>query len=238
MAVHLRDYIARHPYQLAGNLDRRQPGRDLPFTLRQTGCPSQASHIRQYCDVVKPREKLTERQRTRRDPRTGTSPRHQEADAPARIRRIILISAVLALAVGCSQAKPASDSSKLTAGQVTIRMSAHIKSIAAVADYTAATDDEHLLGRPGGYLSKTLLTDNRVSDSGKATTLIDHGGIVEVFADGDAAAARVDSLRKTVTNRPGPSEYDYLQGPIVLRVSKLLTPSQAAEYQKALTGIG
>jgi hypothetical protein len=145
-----------------------------------------------------------------------------------------------ALAVGCSHPKPASASltPTLTAGQVGIRLSGHLKSIAAIVDYTAATDNEHLLGRPGGYLSKTLLTDNRVSTSGQATTPVDHGGIVEVFADSDAAATRVELLRKTVESLPGPSEYDYLHGAIVLRVSKLLTPSQAAEYQKALTEVG
>jgi hypothetical protein len=127
---------------------------------------------------------------------------------------------VSALAVGCSHTEPAS-SPTVTAGQVAIRLSAHIKSIASVADYTAATDNEHLLGRPG--LSKTLLTDNRVSDSGKAITPVDRGGIVEVFADSDEATARVDSLRKAVTNT-GSGEYDYLHGAIVLRVSRLLTP--------------
>lgn len=143
---------------------------------------------------------------------------------------------VSALAVGCSHTEPAS-SPTVTAGQVAIRLSAHIKSIASVADYTAATDNEHLLGRPGGYLSKTLLTDNRVSDSGKAITPVDRGGIVEVFADSDEANARVDSLRKAVNNT-GSGEYDYLHGAIVLRVSRLLTPSQASEYQKALTDTG
>jgi hypothetical protein len=154
------------------------------------------------------------------------------------VRWIIVIAAVSGLAVGCSDTKPTSASPPVTAGQIATRLSAHIKSIAAVADYTAATDNEHLLGRPGGYLSKTLLIDNRVSDSGKATNPVDHGGIVEAFADTDAAAARVDSLRKTLNNPSGAGEYDYLHGAVVLRVSKLLTPSQAAEYQKALADTG
>ena len=67
------------------------------------------------------------------------------------------------------------------------------------------------------------------------------GGTVEVFADETKAKARRDYLRGAAKAASAATEYDYVFGPILLRVSSNLTPAQAAEYQTALdkiTGAG
>jgi hypothetical protein len=56
-----------------------------------------------------------------------------------------------------------------------------------------------------------------------------------VFADEAGAAARKKYIDDTMKAAPilG-TEYSYLDGPILLRVSQMLTPDQAAEYEKVL----
>jgi hypothetical protein len=60
---------------------------------------------------------------------------------------------------------------------------------------------------------------------------------VEVFADGPKAQARRDYLREAGKAESVAPEYDYLRGPILLRVSHNLAPDQAAAYEAALDKI-
>lgn len=103
--------------------------------------------------------------------------------------------------------------------------------------YTATTDPNSLLGRPNGYTSKCAWLDSRVpaSDATAASSGdIGNGGGVEVFPTAAEATARAAYLFSIYKGAPilG-SEYDYLTGPVLIRVSYYLTPAQAASYGTA-----
>ncbi|MHB8220536.1 MAG: hypothetical protein ACYDHU_09495 [Acidimicrobiales bacterium] len=98
--------------------------------------------------------------------------------------------------------------------------------------YTAASDPTHLLGRPGEYLSKADFGDPRVAT---ATGPITAGGEVDVFPNAEKAKYRAEFIQSFLQGDPlAGSEYDYLNGPILLRVSGRLRPTQAKGYQRAL----
>jgi hypothetical protein len=107
--------------------------------------------------------------------------------------------------------------------------------------FTAATDPNHLLGRPNGYLSKASFSDKRVPASDTTSDQkgdVDYGGSVEVFATGNEAKARAAYIESVLKADPMlGTEYDYLSGPVLLRISQYLIPSQAREYQRALAKI-
>lgn len=104
--------------------------------------------------------------------------------------------------------------------------------------FTASSDPNHLLGRPNGYRSKAAWVDSRVNKDdamGSDPGDIELGGSVEVFPSADAADSRrgyIQALQKG-SSLFG-SEYDYIRGAALVRVSGLLTPGQAKEYQAAL----
>jgi hypothetical protein len=170
------------------------------------------------------------------------------------VRRTILVVIPIALAVltaGCgSGSQPASSAAPAaqiavaakTAEQVVTAITGKIPTAKLVRTYTAADDANHLLGRPNGYTSKTAFSDSRVPVDqlgGAAADSGDRGGSVEVFADAAGAKARMDYIQAIGKSAPLFAEYDYANGPILVRVSKLLTPDQAKDYEaatKAVTG--
>jgi hypothetical protein len=103
--------------------------------------------------------------------------------------------------------------------------------------YTAATDPNHLLGRPTGYTSKCAWVDSRVPASdltARSSGSVGNGGSIEVFRSASGATARAKYIFTADKAIPllG-SEYDYLRGPVLIRVSNYLTPAQAATYGAA-----
>jgi hypothetical protein len=106
--------------------------------------------------------------------------------------------------------------------------------------YTAETDPNKLLGRPNGYTSKATFTDTRIDPASvpRATPgSVDAGGSVEVFDTEAAASARQQFIKQTMqTAQILGTEYSYVDGPVLLRISQQLTPEQAAEYEAALKG--
>lgn len=103
---------------------------------------------------------------------------------------------------------------------------------------TAETDPNHLLGRPGGYTSKATFVDSRIDPSGVLDPMpgsVDIGSSVEVFDDASGAERRAEYIRSIGEAAPVLTEYDYVAGSVLLRVSGELTPTQAAEYEAALT---
>ncbi len=159
-------------------------------------------------------------------------------------RRIIILAFALAL-VACGGASHAagtvaptatrSGRFPATADGVVQALKAAGVPIASVTTFTATTDPNHELGRPGGYTAKINWLDTRITQE---TSGIQGGGSVEVFCDANGAKARVDYITKLVNGLGGVvSEYDYQRGPIVLRVSGLLTPDQAKVYEQALAQV-
>jgi len=103
--------------------------------------------------------------------------------------------------------------------------------------YTAETDPNKQLGRPNGYTSKAAFTDSRINAAdvaGKKEGDVGLGGSVEVFDDADQAQQRADYIQEIGKKLPVLGEYDYVAGPVLLRVSKELTPDQAEAFEAAL----
>lgn len=104
-------------------------------------------------------------------------------------------------------------------------------------DYTAATDPNKLLGKPNGYLSKTAFSDSRVPAEyvrAERKEALIRGGSVEVFVSADRARARAEDVKRISRSLPKLAEHDLLAGPVLLRLSRLLTLEQIAVYQSAL----
>lgn len=70
-----------------------------------------------------------------------------------------------------------------------------------------------------------------------APDAVSRGGSVEVFADEDAAITRRNYMQEIGKRAPIFTEYDYQSGPVLVRVSRQLTPQQAAEYESALAAL-
>lgn len=106
--------------------------------------------------------------------------------------------------------------------------------------YTAKNDPNHLLGRPGGYVSKTTLVDLRIPADDRTghdnLGSVGAGVSVEYYATVSGAVTRakyVAGFNGTILG----SEYDYTDDGVVLRVSSDLTPSQATKYKRELVRI-
>jgi hypothetical protein len=131
---------------------------------------------------------------------------------------------------------PTHSASHLNAQQVVTQLAQHIPTVTPSGVYTADTDPNHLLGRPGGYLSKASFTDTRISSpslAGDPAGAVERGGSVETYADAAEARNRMVYIQGIAKSNPMFGEYDYTAGPSLIRVSRLLTPQQAADYQSA-----
>ncbi len=168
--------------------------------------------------------------------------------------RLILAAALLAAAMaGCAQQQPAAQPSAAqsttvaqsptpapstpqkaaSALDVAQKIKAAVPTVTGITEITQANDANKLLGRPGQYTSGAWLTDT----AGKpAATGVDGGAVVEVFATADDASTRSAYIQGQL-KKLGPAygtEYDYLNGPVLVRVSGKLTPDAAALYEAAI----
>lgn len=121
-----------------------------------------------------------------------------------------------------------------TAGALVAKLKAAGLPIGVVVVYTEATDTNHLLGRPHGYVSKANFSDTRVTATPSADPGADEGGSIEVFATAADLQARKAYLDKLAQGASIFAEYDYAEGPALLRLAATLTPSQAMAYDAAL----
>lgn len=108
--------------------------------------------------------------------------------------------------------------------------------IGEIEAYTAETDPNELLGRPGQYVSKANFVDTRIKEEVGENVEVENGGSVEVFANEEDAKRRFDYVSEIAKSGLF-SEYDYLHGTVLLRLSHKLTPDQAKEYEQKLAEI-
>jgi hypothetical protein len=121
----------------------------------------------------------------------------------------------------------------LNAEQVVKALTEAITDTKAATVYTAETDPNKLLGRPGGYTSKADFTDQRAKPN--LDDEVQRGGSVEVYDDPATAKKRSEYITKILEGVPAfGTEYHYVKDGILLRVSGALTPDQAGEYEAAL----
>ncbi|WBP89549.1 hypothetical protein [Kitasatospora cathayae] len=131
-----------------------------------------------------------------------------------------------------SAAAPAADASAALA-----KLTAAVKTVKAGVTVTAESDPNHLLGRPGQYTSKITFSDSRIKAAdveGEKEDSVNRGGAIEVFASEADAKARSEYIQGIVKGMPALMEYDYVRGPVLVRVSRLLTPDQAKALQAAV----
>jgi hypothetical protein len=154
----------------------------------------------------------------------------------------LVMTGVLA-ACGSSHSSAVSTAALSSGGGTPAALIAKFKSaglpVASTIAYTAANDPNHLLGRPNGYVAKVAWADSRIKASDpdvKDNTpgSVDLGGSIEQYPDKSGAKARekyIQGIEKAVQFVG--TEYDYVDGDFLIRVSSQLTPDQAKAYQKA-----
>lgn len=140
------------------------------------------------------------------------------------MRYITVLLAVLTLAA-CGGKTPVANTAPepQTAGQIATTMAA-----GKVTVWTAETDPNRLLGRPGGYTSAATIVDSRLTCTEVAT---DCGATVEVYPTAAEAQARSEYIQ-SILGGGGVlgTEYHYFEGTALLRVTGELTPDQAKVY--------
>lgn len=164
--------------------------------------------------------------------------RHSASSVARRTRRAMLAAMLVLGSVTCGTSPVPHRAGGPTAEQVVAELAERIPTATPGVVFTAESDPDHLLGQVGGYLSKAAFLDGRI-DPGTATAEdggVQRGGLVEVFADDQGAARRMSYLQEL--GPPYGEEYNYVSGPMLLRVANALTPWQASEYATALTEIG
>lgn len=115
------------------------------------------------------------------------------------------------------------------AAQVAAILKQAVPTATTITTWTAETDPNHLLGRPGGYTSAATVLDRRTGCTDLATSC---GATVEVFSSAGDAAQRSTYILGLLDQAPMlGTEYHHLSGPTLVRVSGKLTPAQAAKYQ-------
>ncbi|MFD7915953.1 hypothetical protein ACFV30_35455 [Streptomyces sp. NPDC059752] len=134
------------------------------------------------------------------------------------------------------EAAPAAGNAMADASSAFTAVSAAVPSAKLGTTVTAESDPNHMLGRPHGYTSKITFTDARIpaeQTEGRENDDLELGGSIEVFPTAAEAKSRADYIQAASTAMPTLAEYDYLHGATLVRVSRLLTPAQAADYEKA-----
>lgn len=147
-----------------------------------------------------------------------------------RVSRAFGTAVLMALLWGVGSAA-ASTTGTPTAQQVIFKLKTAGMPIGKFKVYNERNDGNHLLGRPGQYTSKVNFRDKRVPASGDFD--VTGGGAVEVFASKADAKRRYDYV-SAIAKSPLFSEYDYLEGKVLLRLSHILTPTQAKRYEASL----
>lgn len=128
----------------------------------------------------------------------------------------------------------------LTARAVILGLKADTPSISVSVVYTAATDPNHELGRPGGYTSKAAFVDSRINPSSvsdSSTGSVALGGGVEVFPSNKEAMQRAHYIQTVTSGVPALTEYDYVAGGVVLRLSSSYTPAEAQLFATSLSSV-
>ena len=113
------------------------------------------------------------------------------------------------------------------------KVKAGVTSVSKVVTVTEDNDPNKKIGRPGGYVSAAVLYDSGVTCTatgfGSAC-----GAIIEVWPTEQDAKDRSAYIAKVLKASPAlGTEYDFLQGPALLRVTGAVKPSTSKQYEAA-----
>jgi hypothetical protein len=120
------------------------------------------------------------------------------------------------------------------------KLSASVTTAKLTGTVTAENDPNDLLGRPNQYTSKVTFSDGRISAddvSGTEKGDVDRGGSIEVFGNAVDAKVRAQYIQAVTKSMPALSEYDYVRGAVLVRVSHHLTSKQASDYKSATANL-
>lgn len=120
----------------------------------------------------------------------------------------------------------------MSAEEILLQMKADGMPINDYMVYDESNDENGLLGRPGSYTSKVNFND--ISLGYDPTFDVNTGGSIEVFANNDDCQARADYIASVAKTFSTASEYDYVYGVVLLRLSKQYLPSQAENWESEL----
>lgn len=126
-----------------------------------------------------------------------------------------------------------SASKKLSAEDLAAALKAKIPSISKTVTITEDNDPNDSIGRPGKYSEAVSIYDSRAECEDKLDVTC--GAKIEVFDTEALAQDRKDFIQQSLKDNPilG-SEYDYVLGATLLRVSGTLKPTEAKEYESAV----
>lgn len=102
---------------------------------------------------------------------------------------------------------------------------------------TAENDENHMLGRPGGYTDRVAF-ELPGGDPAAKVGAIERGGGFEIWPDATGAKRRLDYIQGVLSATPMlGTEYDYLAGPVLVRVTGNVTPANAKKIEDAVKGL-
>jgi hypothetical protein len=121
-----------------------------------------------------------------------------------------------------------------SAAAIAAAIKASISSSGDVVQITEDNDPNNVIGRPTGYLDAATLYDSRVSCDELGAEC---GASIEIWGDPAAAQARMDYIQGILSSTTVlGTEYDYVRGNAIIRVTGELKPSEASEYEAAIDG--
>lgn len=122
-----------------------------------------------------------------------------------------------------------------TAADVVAALKASGLPVGDVTVITAATDSNKLLGRPNQYTSKADFYDTRHPVN--ADKMEDPVHTVEVFVNAEDAKARHDYVENVTKGVGFLTQYQILEGKVLLRMDKAMLPDETEQYRAALKKI-
>lgn len=145
---------------------------------------------------------------------------------------IALASLLLAACSGEENAQTGTaDSSSETPAD---RIQNAIASVTKAVEVTEDNDPNNDIGRPGMYQAATVFYDSRAKCAPGETVHVSCGAKIEVFETANDAQARMEYIQGITDSLGGlVTEYNYVDGATLLRVSGELKPSAAEEYEAA-----
>jgi 2,4-dienoyl-CoA reductase-like NADH-dependent reductase (Old Yellow Enzyme family) len=122
-----------------------------------------------------------------------------------------------------------------TAEQAVKALAAAGLPIADIKVITPETDENKMMGRPGGYTSKAYFADTRHPAKPDEMVVVENN--IEGFATVEDAQRRADYVSGIAKAMPMMAQYVYRSGKFVLRLDRALLPDEAKAYESALAKI-
>lgn len=102
---------------------------------------------------------------------------------------------------------------------------------------TESSDPNGFLGRPGKYTERVSF-DIPGGDASAAVGETGRGGVIELWLSQSGAQVRANYIQSALKdNGMLGSEYDYVHGPVLVRITGNVPPSVAESFQAALAAL-